>query len=162
LVLNFPTVIVTRGVPVSDEVLALLSRRRPVIVRYVDLTPITLFEGLLAAYFDVGLGDAPASLRHLPPRLLRVFLAAPRSVHTLAALACGAGLSVGELRALEKDLGLLRFEGLLARLRAETWRWLVSAGADRRVVETYLGITDRSNFRRTCRRARIAVPWSER
>jgi hypothetical protein len=159
LALNVPTVIVTRGASLSDEVWALLSQRRPVILRYVDLTPITLLEGLLTGYFGVGLGHAPASLGRLPPRLLRAFLAESRSIHTLGDLARGAGFSVGNLRALERDLGVPRFEGLLARLRAETWKWLVAKGVDRRVVEDYLGIADRSNFRRACRRAGIPVPW---
>jgi hypothetical protein len=159
LALNLPTVIVTRGASVSDEILVSLSQRRAVILMYVDLTPLTLLAAVLGAYFGIALQDAPASRLGLPPRLLRAFLAAPRSVHRLADLARGAGLPVGGLRALGRGLGLFRFERLLTTLRAETWKWLVSAGVDRRLVEDYLGITDRSNFRRACRRAGIALPW---
>lgn len=43
--LNIATVIVTRGLSVSDEVWVELVRRRPVVISHIDLTPVMLLEG---------------------------------------------------------------------------------------------------------------------
>lgn len=159
--LNLPTVIVTRGMNVSDDVWAELVRRRPVVIRHVDLTPVALLQGLLRARFGIGFdGDVPPSLSWVPPTLLRAFLATPQTIKHIGDFALAAGSSREELRQVAKAVGCERFEHLASRLRGDVWRWLVSAGVDRRVVEDYLGVTDRSHLRRACRRARIPVPWN--
>lgn len=157
--LSVPTVIVTRGVRVSDEAWAELSRRRPVVIRHVDLTPATLLQGLLRARFGIDFSHVPAPLSRMPPALLQVFLHSPRAARTIGEFSCASGFTPDALRAVEKDLGCRRFEALVTRLRADVYKWLVRAGVDRTVVEGYLGIEDRSNFRRACRRARITPPW---
>jgi hypothetical protein len=159
--LNVPTVVVTRGMTVSDEVWGELVRRQPVIIRHRDLTPVALLEGLLRARFGIGFGgDVPPSLSWVPPTLLRAFLARPRTIKHMGDFALAAGTSREELRQVAKGVGCERFEHVATRLRADVWRWLVSAGLDRRLVEDYLGVTDRSHVRRACRRARIPVPWN--
>jgi hypothetical protein len=98
----------------------------------------------------------------LPPRVLRAFLAGPRRARTIGDLCCAVGTSAGQLRAVVKRCGFGRYEGLLTWLRLETWKWLVSAGVDRTLAEAYLGILDRSNFRRACKRAGLATPWTNK
>jgi hypothetical protein len=160
LALNVPTLIVTRGLAVSDQVWADLARRRPVVISHEDLTPVTLLGGLLRARFGIDLGEVPPSLRWVPPTLLRAFLASPRTTKHIGDIAVAAGASREELRQVAKSIGCERFDHVATRLRADVWRWLVSAGVDRGVVEDYLGVTDRSHLRRACRRARIPVPWN--
>lgn len=160
LALGVPTVVVTRGLSVSDEAWAELAHRRPVVLRHDDLTPVTLLEGLLSARFGIDVTDVPSSLSQVPLALLRGFLGRPRAFRTIRDAARACGCSAAELRAVERKWECRRFEELVTRLRAGTWRWLRSAGVDRSVVEDHLGIKDRSDFRRACRRARIPVPWS--
>jgi len=162
LAIDVPAVIVTRGFRVSDEVWAELLRRRPALVRYGDLTPATLLEALLRARFGVDLSEVPASLSSVPPAVLRAFFRSPGAVGTIREFSRASGLTVDELRATEKELGHSRFEGLATQLRAAVYKWLVCAGIDRRAVEEYLGIEDRSHFYRACRRAKSAVPWRRR
>jgi hypothetical protein len=161
LAINLPTVIVTRGMSVSDELWAELMRRRPVVIKHADLTPVILLAALLKARFGIGSGeDVPPPLSWVPPTLLRAFLAGPRTIRHIADFALAAGASREELRQVEKGIGCQRFEHLATRLRVDVWRWLVGAGVHRTVVEDYLGMTDRSHVRRACRRARIPVPWN--
>jgi len=157
--LGFPTVIVTRGLSIADAVLGQVSRRRALVISSDELTPVTLLGGLLGARFGIDLSDVPARLSRVPPALLRGFLRSPRAAGTIRGFSRASGLAVDALRAMEKDLGCTRFEALVTRLRAGVYRWLASAGVDRTVVQDYLGIKDRSDFRRACRRAGIPVPW---
>lgn len=60
-----------------------------------------------------------------------------------------------------QDIGFRRLDHLRTQLRAESWIWLISKGLSRRVVEHFLGLDDRSDFRRACRRASIKVPWEQ-
>lgn len=160
LALNVPTLLVTRGLAVSDQAWVELVRRRPVVISHDALTPVTLLDGLLRARFGIDLGDVPPPLSWVPPILLRAFVASPQTIKHMGDFALASGTSRAVLRQAAKDVGCDRFEHVVTRLRADVWRWLVSAGVDRRVVEDYLGVTDRSHVRRACRRARIPVPWN--
>lgn len=159
LVAHHPMVIVTRGIPVSDDVWGALIQRRPVIIKLADLEPVRLLEGLCCARFGIDAANPPPKLRQVPPGVLRAVLAGARTSNTASALARSARISVRELRRIERQLGLHRVEGLVTVIRAEMWKWLISAGVNRDVVEAYLGIVDRSNFRRACERAGIPIPW---
>lgn len=55
--------------------------------------------------------------------------------------------------------GFKRSEHLVTALRAAAWIWFARLGAHRPTFERYLGIYDRGNFRRACRRAGIEPPW---
>ena len=70
------------------------------------------------------------------------------------------GMSVGSLRQLYPELAVDRWAHLQARLRAEAWIHLFEWGVPWRVLDRYMGIVDRSNFRKSCRAAGIEPPWS--
>ena len=55
--------------------------------------------------------------------------------------------------------GFARAEHLFAALRYESWQWFAGHGFERSVFEDYLGIVDRSHFRRACQRAGLPAPW---
>ena len=120
--------------------------------------------GSRASIYEIGssLDDTPASQVRVASPILRAFLASPRTLHIKKDLCRAIGLSAGGLRSAVREGGFHRFEEMLTWLRSETWIWLVSAGVDRKLAEAYLGIADRSNFRRACKRASIEVPWQRR
>jgi hypothetical protein len=91
--------------------------------------------------------------------LVRAFLEEPASRRPLELLTGNTGLTPRAVRQALRDLHFERSQYLFTWLRAESWVWLVSRGFDPHAVEPFLGIHDRSNFRRSCRRASVKTPW---
>jgi hypothetical protein len=94
--------------------------------------------------------------------LVGLFVEEPSRTVSLLDVADAPGTTLAAAIEEISNPGFRRHEYLLTYMRAESWRWLVGSGIGRVPVEPLLGIMDRSNFRRGCRRARVRVPWSGR
>lgn len=154
-----PTVIVTKGAPVPDDVWPALLDAAPVAIRLADLQPSSLLAAILRAKAHVALDDLPPALARIPRPMVEAFLADPASLRTVGDAGSAMGMSSRSVRATVRAAGFPRFERCLVWLRVETWRWL-AGHVDRPTLEACLGVTDRSDFRRACRRAGVPVPWS--
>ncbi len=91
--------------------------------------------------------------------MIRFFVRNASAARSVGDVRLALKMSDGACVACVRELGFHRAEHLFTYLRAETWILLIKRGLDRRVVERFVGISDRSNFRRACRRARISTPW---
>lgn len=96
----------------------------------------------------------------IPRRVLEVFVHKPAGVQTTVDFARALAESHGKVRDMVHSCGFERTEHLVTALRAESWVWFARAGVPRTRLEPYLGIYDRTDFRRACRRAGIEVPWN--
>ncbi len=155
-----PTVTVCCGASLSDRVWLRIEGSGAICIDVADLRP----DALLAAMVRARVSGVPSSLSGLfdgiPAKLVRAFLWAPGRMHTLAEIAGSLRLPPAGSQQLIRDAGFGRVQHCTTWMTAETWIWLMTVGAAREVVEEYLGIVDRSDFRRACRRAGIPVPWS--
>ncbi len=99
-------------------------------------------------------------LAMIPRRVLEVFVHKPAGVQTTVDFAKALAVSRGKVRDTVHACEFERTEYLVTALRAESWIWFARAGVSRKRFEPYLGIYDRTDFRRACRRAGIEVPWN--
>jgi hypothetical protein len=92
----------------------------------------------------------------VPERILRAFVLHPKCLRTLRDVCRVLAVSPSAARALVREAGFRRSEHLFAALRAESWVWFHRQGFRSAVFECYLGIWDRSDFRR----AALPLPWN--
>lgn len=155
-----PSVLITHGAAYSDDVWTALLDAAPVVLRLNQLDTHSLLAAMLRASVRVGLNELPPSLSRLPPRVVEAFLADPASFRSVSDAGRALGMSLRSFRTMMRTAGFARFEAGVAWLRAEIWTWLATSGVDRRTVDRFVGVTDRTDFRRSCRRAGIRVPWA--
>lgn len=145
---------------VTDTVLVLDEGR----AKFVSVERLTVGALFTAIYEALLRDDLHAHLMELLAvtagvvALVDLSAEEPSRALTLHDMASGLTATLGAAARELRELGFDRDEHLLAYVRAESWCWLVGLGVSRRVVEALVGIPDRSNFRRACRRAGVRVP----
>jgi hypothetical protein len=95
----------------------------------------------------------------VPKRVVSAFALHPVRPRGLADLCHVLAVSPAVGRQVVHRAGFARAEHLFAALRYESWRWFAGHGFERSMFERYLGIGDRSHFRRACQRAGLPAPW---
>jgi hypothetical protein len=128
-----------------------------------SLTPARLAGAMLRARVGVTESGAMGALEQafgsrLPAQLVRAFLQDPARFTRLSDFVAVLP-SRKRARSLLGDVGLGRAEHLATRMRCSLWRWLRQCGLRDRTIAEFLGVRDRANFRRACRRAKVGVPW---
>jgi len=131
-----------------------------------DFTPLALLSTLFGAGVARGSGFCDHLVAALGPteystQVVDLLLANPNRNPTQKQIARALQIASRRLRVPLAELGFDRWEHLWTRLRCEAWIWLVGRRVPRSVAERLLGIVDRSNFRKSCRRAQCEPPWSE-
>ncbi len=111
-------------------------------------------DGLLAE-----LVSAPL-FAYLPWRLIEAFVGRPNALQTTVDFARALEISQARVRQLVRVSGFTRSEHLVTALRGAAWIWFARLGVKRSAFERHLGIYDRGNFRRSCKRAGIEPPWN--
>ncbi len=96
----------------------------------------------------------------LPWRLIEAFVRQPAALQTTIDFARALRISPPRVRQLVRVGGFKRSEHLVTALRGAAWIWFARLGVKRSAFERHLGIYDRGNFRRSCRRAGIEPPWN--
>ncbi|KPJ92372.1 MAG: hypothetical protein AMS18_07545 [Gemmatimonas sp. SG8_17] len=94
-----------------------------------------------------------------PKRVVNAFVLHPERPRALADLCELLAVSPAVARRIVRRAGFARAEHMYAALRYESWQWFAAHGFERSMVEHYLGIRDRSHFRRSCQRAGLPAPW---
>lgn len=87
------------------------------------------------------------------------FLRAPRRIRKRLDLELALDRSRAWVRSMTEGAGFDRVTFLLTALRAQAWVVLITRGVALPAVQDYLGVQDRSTFRRACHRADVPVPW---
>lgn len=157
-----PTVILLSGAHLTDEALLRLQGRRICTLRLDAVTPASLLQAIISARCGTEAAGVAEELGHLgrlrtiPPPLITAFLQAPASMWRLNHLRKAmAPLSRESAQRLVRSAGFPRAEHLFTALRCGAWVLLKRDGVNRVEIERYLGITDRTSFRRACRRAGV-------
>ncbi len=163
-------VVLCTGKTVRDELFAEVQARGGHVIHSSRLTAETLLAALCGKERALGgmllAGELQEELLAKPETraLLDVFLSRPSYNPSLEEIAARLGWSRTRVRATVAALVAGRLRGkrldhLWTFLRCRTWAVLTSVGIPRTYVERYLGIVDRTNFRRACMRAGAEVPW---
>ena len=95
----------------------------------------------------------------IPASVVSAFALHPVRLRALADLCQMLAVSPAVGRRIVHRAGFARAEHLFAALRYEAWQWFAGHGFERSMFEAYLGIRDRSHFRRSCQRAGLPAPW---
>ena len=95
----------------------------------------------------------------LPSSLISAFLRGPSHYRTLQDAATAMEKSAHYARNVLVHAGIRRAEHMWTAMRAESWRWFTGLDLPSCSFERWLGITDRSTFRRSCVRAGVRPPW---
>lgn len=161
-----PTVVVLTGAAVPDACLPALTHT-DVAVACGDPTPVSLLRAVLSALSCRGCEVFGAWAEPLPPLLRRAFLTRPAAMRSLCDVASVLGVSRDTARTIlrDVDVGGMKFDDvrhLRTWMIAEYWADLARLGIPRKQVEAFLGIANRSDFRRACRRAGLEPPWRTR
>lgn len=160
-----PSIVVCVGAPLSDRILVRVSSARSVAIELADVGPRSMLGAILRATMGTAGSGLDEHLRglprfsSLPDKLIDRFVLNPASMRTVRDICRSISISRRVAHRLVTDAGFKRAEHLLVALKAEAYLWLQSHGVSRRVLETYLGVPDRSTFRRACQRAGVSVPW---
>lgn len=157
-----PTVVVLHGARLMDEALLTLRSRRFSSVRLDGLTPTSLLRAIVSARTGSEPDTLPDRIHHLrklsrvSDELLAAFVTNPAGMTRLKDLRRALEpLSREGAQKLVRSIGFTRAEHLFTALRWAAWTILRCEGVDRRELEKYLGIVDRTTFRRACRRAGV-------
>lgn len=157
-----PTIIILSGAHLTDEALLRLQGRRMCTLRVDAVTPTLLLQAIISARCGTEAGCVAAELARLgrlqsiPPALITAFLQAPATMLRLNHLRKAmAPLSRESAQRLVRAAGFPRAEHLFTALRCGAWVLLRRDGVNRAEIERYLGITDRTSFRRACKRAGV-------
>jgi len=159
------TIVVFVGSVCPLTALQLIATGRVVPLRYEDLDPIKMCRAIIRCVASNGTSGLVAHLcsrrifAAVPRRIISAFVLHPELPTGLADLCRVLGVSPTSGREIVHLAGFRRAEHLFAALRYESWQWFAGHGFERSVFEDYLGITDRSHFRRACKRAGLTVPW---
>lgn len=126
-----------------------------------DLTPVSLLRALIVAALGTNADFVARRLAQLemfsrvPPELIHAFVRDPSGMTRLWDLRRCMKLSRRRAQKVARLTGRFdRAEHLLTALRCASWAELMHRGLHRGAVECYLGIEDRSDFRRACERRR--------
>jgi hypothetical protein len=157
-----PTVVILSGARLSDEAVLRLQGRRMCTLRLDALNPTSLLGAMVSARSVSEASSLVAQLarmerlRKVPLGLITAFLRAPAEMlrlnHLRRAL---APMSREGAQRMVRSAGFPRAEHLFTALRCAAWVLLKHDGMNRREIERYLGIGDRTSFRRACRRAGV-------
>jgi hypothetical protein len=157
-----PTVVILSGAPLTDEAVNKLHGRHMCTLHMDALTPTSLLQAMISARSGSELDSLAARLGrmgklHLVPLpLIMAFLQSPAGMLRLNHLRrVLAPLSREKAQRMVQSAGFPRAEHMFTALRCAAWVLLKRDGVNRGEVERYLGITDRTSFRRACRRAGI-------
>lgn len=159
------TIVVFTGCVCPLSVLHLVVAGRAVPLRYEGLDAIKMCRAIIrcvATNGTAGLAAHLVSLRvfaAVPRPVIGAFVLHPERPTGLADLCRVLGVSPASGREIVHLAGFRRAEHLFAALRCRSWQWFAHHGFERSVFEDYLGITDRSHFRRGCQRAGLMAPW---
>ena len=158
------SLILSHGERLQDVLLIRLQENGGKLMRTDDLTPERMLRVLFASeggstetlseYLSTLLPGRPESRP-----LVTLFASAPAATARVEAVARAVRYHKRRVPDLVHALRFERLEHLWTYLRAESLVWLTHQGIRRKPVERFLGIFDRSNFRRACRRAGVPVPW---
>ncbi len=157
-----PTIVVLHGAQLTDKALLRFQGRRLSSLHLDGFTPASLLRAIVSAR----IGSEPDSLAELlhhlrkfdrvSDALLAAFVRDPAGMTRLADLRRALGpLSRESAQKLVRSTGFTRAEHLFTALRWAAWALLRREGLHRKEVEQYLGIADRTSFRRACRRAGV-------
>lgn len=141
-------------------------KRKPIAATNYAVDEDDLANAMASATTESGRDDLLAELLSasqfawLPWRLIDAFVRQPAALQTTVDFARALGISGSRVRQLVLAGGFKRSEHLVTALRATAWIWFARLGVKRSAFEPYLGIYDRGNFRRSCRRASIEPPWN--
>jgi hypothetical protein len=95
-------------------------------------------------------------LERVPQAVITAFLEDPAGSRRIQDLRRSlAPLSRESAQALVRSAGFPRAEHLFTALRSAAWILLMREGVNRKRIEQYLGIVDRTSFRRACKRAGV-------
>jgi hypothetical protein len=150
----------------ASSVLRHVAAGHVVPVRYDDLDREKMCRAIIRCVATNGVGGLAAHLGSqggfsgVPERILGAFVLQPKDLTSLRDVCRVLAVSPAAARALVRQAGFRRSEHLFAALRAESWVWFHRQGFRSAVFECYLGIWDRSDFRRACRRAALPLPWN--
>lgn len=157
-----PTIVILSGAHLADDALLRLQGRRMCTLRVDAVTPTSLLHAIISACCGSEAGCVAAALgrmrrlRAVPHAVVTAFLQAPASMLRLNDLRRALSpLSRENAQRLVRAAGFPRAEHLFTALRCGAWVLLRRDGVSRGEVERYLGITDRTSFRRACRRAGV-------
>jgi hypothetical protein len=148
------------------SVLRLVAAGQVIPLRYEGLEQEKMCRAIIRCVAANGIGGLEAHLvsheafTAVPRQVIDAFVLHPERLRGLSDVCRVLAVSPDSARALVRRAGFRRSEHLFVRLRAESWVWFSREGFRPSVFERYLGIRDRSDFRRACRRAGSELPWS--
>ncbi|HEX8451324.1 MAG TPA: hypothetical protein VF647_04450 [Longimicrobium sp.] len=157
-----PVVVLLSGAQLTDRAVLRIQSLHTSTLQLEGLTPTSLLRAVVSATSG---SDAEcvaeqilhiARLNRVPRRLVAAFLADPARMTRLTDLRRAlAPLSREGAQELVRSTGFSRAEHLFTALRCATWILLRQEGVKRCEVEHYLGIENRTSFRRACGRAGV-------
>lgn len=157
-----PTIVVLYGARLSDEAVLRLRDRHLCTLLLSRLTPASLLGAVISARSSAEVDSLAEQLQrlgkfdHVPLPLITSFLRDPGGMTRLTDLRRGlTPLSREAAQRLVRSTGFSRAEHLFTALRCAAWALLRREGLNRKEIEQYLGIGDRTSFRRACRRAGV-------
>lgn len=163
-----PTIVVLYGAQLTDEAVLSLRGRRLCTLHLDGLTPTSLLRAMISARSGTETGSIAGQLQRLrrfervPPDLITAFLEHPAAMTRLRDLRRALGpISRESAQQLVRSSGFPRAEHLFTALRCAAWVLIKSDGVNRKEISKYLGICDRTSFRRACRRAGIPALHAE-
>jgi len=147
----------------ADELSRTLRAHQTRVLQLAHLTRQTFLQAMVLATARADVDELVRCLRHvrrfshIDADVVVAFLEHPAGMVRLTDLRRAlAPLSRQAAQRLVRVCGFTRAEHLFTALRSAAWALLMDRGVPHGVAEGYLGITDRTSFRRACRRA--AVP----
>ncbi|HLM68043.1 MAG TPA: hypothetical protein VK358_10975 [Longimicrobium sp.] len=157
-----PTVVILSGARLTDEAVLKLQGRRMSTLHVDGLTPPSLLRAMVCARCDSEIESIARQLRQMgklervPQTVITAFLEDPAGLMRIHDLRRAlAPLSRESAQALVRSAGFPRAEHLFTALRSAAWILLMREGVNRKRIEQYLGIVDRTSFRRACKRAGV-------
>jgi hypothetical protein len=157
-----PTIVLLSGARLTDEAVLKLQGRRMSTLHVNGLTPTSLLRAMVCARCESEIESIArqlgrmGKLQRVPQGVITAFLQDPAGLTRIHDLRRAlAPLSREGAQALVRSAGYARAEHLLTALRCAAWILLMREGVDRKRIEQYLGILDRTSFRRACKRAGV-------
>lgn len=160
-----PAIVICTNISVPGTAMADVIAGGGTLLASEELRPTPLFGSI----FQV---DRRRSPHHLETYLRRrldgaehgtdivgLFLRHPANTIRIRDIRRALNVSERQAKRMIAQIGFHRAEHVATFLKAEVWTWYVGGGLKRYVVEHFLGIADRSNYRRACERAGIPPPW---
>ncbi len=160
-----PTVILVSGAAIVDADMVRVAAQGAVFLRLDDVSGPTVLRAAISAALGTDIDSVSRVLAsrdefsRLAPQIIEQFLRDPQRMQRRRDLQRAfPSLSRERAQAVVHASGFDRAEHLFTALRLATWGLLIDRGLDRGHVEHYLGISDRTTFRRSCYRAGVPTP----